>query len=580
MKKRYTSEKNILQLIALLKAHGVKKVVASPGNTNISFIGSIQNDADFEIYSCVDERSAAYMACGLSEESNEPVVISCTGATAARNYPSALTEAFYRKLPILAITSSQPFGRTGQLFPQFTDRSTQFKDIVTMSVQIPTPYTKEEYWSNNVKINSAILQLTRNGGGPVHINIETLFSRDFSVKKLPDERVIYRIYSDSERPELDTKKICIFIGSHKKINQELEEEIDKFCAKYNAMVLCDQTSNYKGKFRVLGGLIAGQDEYYASCRTADLIIHLGEISGAYYSFRDTRVWRVSKDGEVRDPLKMLTHVFQMSEMEFFKYYNDLDREPVQNTYYGEWIKELTKMERLLPELPLSNVWLCKQTASRLPKNAVLHLGILNSLRSWNLFDVPNSVYTYSNVGGFGIDGILSSCVGASLANTEKIYFCVLGDLAFFYDINVLGNRHIGNNLRILVSNNGTGYEMHCAGSLGKDFGRNEADKFFAAGGHNGSQSRDVIKNFALSLGFEYLKAETKEEYLSQLEYFISSESHDSPIIFEVFVNLEDDDFAYESTKRTVISKRNILKRYTRRILGEKFFSKIKMVLNK
>ena len=81
----YVNESNTLQLIALLKKHNIKKIVASPGNTNISFIGSIQDDPFFQIYSCVDERSAAYIACGLSEESNEPVVLSCTGATAARN---------------------------------------------------------------------------------------------------------------------------------------------------------------------------------------------------------------------------------------------------------------------------------------------------------------------------------------------------------------------------------------------------------------------------------------------------------------------------------------------------------------
>lgn len=121
MENYYTSEENILQLITLLKAHGVRKVVASPGTTNITFVGSIQNDPDFEVYSCVDERSACYMACGLSVESGEPVALSCTGATAARNYPSGLTEAYYRHIPIVAITSSQYFGKVGQMNAQFTD---------------------------------------------------------------------------------------------------------------------------------------------------------------------------------------------------------------------------------------------------------------------------------------------------------------------------------------------------------------------------------------------------------------------------------------------------------------------------
>ena len=72
MEFNYTTEKNVQIVIALLKAHGVKKIIASPGTTNVTFMGSVQNDSYFEIYSAADERSAAYIACGLAEESGEP----------------------------------------------------------------------------------------------------------------------------------------------------------------------------------------------------------------------------------------------------------------------------------------------------------------------------------------------------------------------------------------------------------------------------------------------------------------------------------------------------------------------------
>ena len=64
----YTAERNAQIVISLLKAHGIKRVIASPGATNVAFVASIQQDPFFEIYSCVDERSAAYMACGLAAE--------------------------------------------------------------------------------------------------------------------------------------------------------------------------------------------------------------------------------------------------------------------------------------------------------------------------------------------------------------------------------------------------------------------------------------------------------------------------------------------------------------------------------
>ncbi|MEI3005177.1 MAG: hypothetical protein V8T87_11240 [Victivallales bacterium] len=45
MLQHYTDERNIQIVISLLKAHGIKRVVASPGTTNLSFVASIQQDS-------------------------------------------------------------------------------------------------------------------------------------------------------------------------------------------------------------------------------------------------------------------------------------------------------------------------------------------------------------------------------------------------------------------------------------------------------------------------------------------------------------------------------------------------------
>lgn len=68
----YSKEKNVQIIISLLKQYGIRKVIASPGSTNISMVASMQQDPFFEMYSSVDERSAAYMACGMAAESGEP----------------------------------------------------------------------------------------------------------------------------------------------------------------------------------------------------------------------------------------------------------------------------------------------------------------------------------------------------------------------------------------------------------------------------------------------------------------------------------------------------------------------------
>lgn len=136
MSKFYTDEVNAQIVTALLKANGIKRIIASPGTTNIPITGSVQNDPFFEVYSSVDERSAAYLACGMANETGEPVVLSCTGATASRNYMPGMTEAYYRKLPVIAITSTASIIDVGHLLPQCIDRSIIPRDVARVSVTL------------------------------------------------------------------------------------------------------------------------------------------------------------------------------------------------------------------------------------------------------------------------------------------------------------------------------------------------------------------------------------------------------------------------------------------------------------
>ncbi len=205
--KFYTSERNVQILLSLLKANGIKKIIASPGTTNYSLVGSVQNDPWFEVYSSVDERSAAYMACGMAAESGEPIVFTCTGATASRNYIPGMTEAFYRKLPILAVTSHQGTDRIGQLIPQNIDRRNIPNDIALLQVELPVVRDSRDEDYVMMEANKAVLELRRNGGGPVHINLFTSYSRDFSVKTLPEVLVMHRFMAWDKLPEMPEGRI-------------------------------------------------------------------------------------------------------------------------------------------------------------------------------------------------------------------------------------------------------------------------------------------------------------------------------------------------------------------------------------
>jgi len=545
MKRYYSDEIQIQVIIALLKKHGIKRVIASPGATNVTFVGSIQNDPHFEIYSSVDERSAGYIACGLATETKEPVVLSCTGATASQNYIPALIEAYYRKLPVMIITSTQKLSRVGHNIPQVTDRSVFPNDTVKYSTTLPFIRDEEELWECEIKVNRAILELSRRSGGPVHLNLPTSFNQNYNIKQLPEFRIINRITQNDVFPELPKGNIAIFIGSHIRMSDKLNNLIDSFCEANNAVVFCDHTSAYKGKYRLLISLLASQrfldlSEYQPNC-----IIHIGEISGDYFGIKllKDQVWRVNEDGELRDTFRGLRYVFEMPEEIFFKNYTNLPKEN-NNDYYNKFAAKLNNLRDNIPEIPFSNIWIASQLAAHIPKNSTVQFAILNTLRSWNFFELHKSITSFSNVGGFGIEGNLSSLIGASLSNKEKLYYCFIGDLAFFYDMNVIGNRHVSNNVRIMLINNGKGVEFRNFNHTAAQFG-DDADKFIAAAGHYGNKSKDLVKEYACNLGFEYLSAENKKEFNDKYKRFILPEITKQPILFEVFTNAVKESQALE-----------------------------------
>lgn len=574
----YSNERNIQIVISLLKANNIKKIVASPGATNFSFVGSLQNDPFFEIYSSVDERSAAYIACGIAAESGEPVVLTCTGSTASRNYLPGLTEAYYRKLPVLAITSHQGKDRLGQLIFQNIDRSNPPHDAVKLSVELPVVKDERDEAFVMMEANKAILELHRNGGGPVHINMFTTYSRDFSVKELPPVRVMKRVQAWEEMPQMPKGNICVYVGSHVHFTPEQTTAVDAFCATHDAIVICDHTSGYYGKYRLLPTLAQFQrtDTLF---ETFDLMVHIGEISAA--TFAGTvpvkEIWRVSEDGELRDPFKKLTTVFQMSELAFFKHYSDAKAN--KHAAIDKYRAAFAEIYNHIPELPFSNIWTASQLSARLPKGSLFHISASNSRRCWNMFHLPEGVQCTSNVGCCGIDGCTSSMIGSSLASPNRLCYLVTGDLAFFYDLNALGNRHIGNNVRILLINNAIGAEFKLGIHMCYTFLDN-ADKYMAAAGHYGAKSPVLVKHFSEDLGFQYLSATNKEEFLAALETFANPNITGKPMILEVFTTHENENEALNLMTSITFDAKHKVANAIRSVAGEKGIKAIKSILGK
>ena len=145
-------------------------------------------------------------------------------------------------------------------------------------------------------------------------------------------------------------------------------------------------------------------------------------------------------------------------------------------------------------------------------------------------------------------------------------------MAFFYDMNSIGNRHVGKNLRIIVINNGKGTEFrnysHPAAALG-----DQADDYVAAGGHYGNKSGMLLKHYAEDLGFEYLSARNKGEFEHNASKLLTSSMKDKSILLEVFTDSVDESNALYQLRHTIPEAK--AKALVKSTLGEKNIQKLK-----
>ena len=95
-------------IVTLLAEHGVKRVVLSPASRNAPLLMAFSRPPDIQDYVVVDERTAAFMALGMSQRSGEPVALVCTSGTALLNYAPAVAEAYHQQIPLIVISVDAP----------------------------------------------------------------------------------------------------------------------------------------------------------------------------------------------------------------------------------------------------------------------------------------------------------------------------------------------------------------------------------------------------------------------------------------------------------------------------------------
>ncbi|MDR0429940.1 MAG: 2-succinyl-5-enolpyruvyl-6-hydroxy-3-cyclohexene-1-carboxylic-acid synthase [Tannerellaceae bacterium] len=545
----YSNKKNVLQLVALLKAFEIKQIVLSPGSRNSPVTHSFAVDSFFTCHTVVDERSAGFYAIGIIMHTGKPVAVCCTSGTAVLNLGPSVAEAYYQQLPLLIITADRPGAWIGQMAGQTFPQPGVFNTLVKKSVQLPEINTSEDEWYCNRLINEALLELNYPIAAPVHINIpvsEPLF--EYTIGQLPQVRKIDRCISTpemDEKLEMDGygerfqqyKKRMIVVGQllWQWQTEDIRELLEEMAEEHDCIILAEHLSNIRSPYIIsnfdvfLYALPKEEQDTYGP----ELLITFGghivskRIKQFLQKNKPKEHWHISPTGEIIDLYKCLTHVIEADALSVLDYLVSCDN-PDENgdkPYALSWGNAIKKLPpaRIME---FSDLLVVKELIETIPRDSALHLANSSSVRLAQLFPLRSDVMIYCNRGTSGIDGCLSTTVGYASVS-EKLTFLLIGDLAFFYDMNGLWNRQINKNIRILLNNNGGGEIFYTLPGLNKS----EALETYISASH-----QTQAKAWAEATGFTYLSISNESE-LKKTMYVFTDNKSDKPILLEVFSSM-------------------------------------------
>ncbi len=473
------SNKKIVQILGeVLKFNKIKNIIISPGSRNVPIIINFFNKKFFNTYSIIDERCAGFFALGLSQQIKKPVILNCTSGSSVVNYYPSITEAFYQKIPIIIITSDRPKEMIDTFDGQSIYQEKIFGKHVVNSTQLTEDETKNGVWYNGRLINESINTciLTKK---PIHINIplsEPLYKTSTHIKV--NTKIIkifytkniieYNQYKNEKKIWNKCKKKMILLGMNSP-NKNLKKILKKINIDSSIIILSETTSQICGNnfFSNIEQLLFSMTiKSWNTNFKPKIILTIGIniISKKIKYFLKKKSpkyhWHIGDDNGCPDNYKKLTVHFTINPEFFFKKIYDKKNIVISN-YKKNWEKlqkKIIKKQKffLKKETSFSDLTVLFIVFSRIPKYSIIHLGNSMIIRYYQILKTKNSIKSYCNRGVSGIDGSVSTAIGASIAIKKNKVTLIVGDISFFYDSNALWNKYVPNNFRIILINNGGG----------------------------------------------------------------------------------------------------------------------------
>lgn len=517
----------IIDLVAICAKKGIEHAILSPGSRCAPLTLAFARHPDIHARTISDERSAAFIALGMAQQLNQPVVLVCTSGSAALNYYPAIAEAFFQQIPLVILTADRPSAWIDQWDGQTIFQPEVYGKHVKKSFHFPDSFANEEQiWHAARIVNEAINLSKQFPAGPVHINVplrEPFYPAEnekFKFPEIPREFTTVSSQTHLSKESLkhiksrlnDVSRILIVPGQQRP-NAQIQSLLDQLSKNQKAVIVSDSISNLQSESTInLHDHWLGNESFHPSL-APDLVISFGKsvISKSLKQFlRKTASshWHIQPDGQAKDTYQHLTRILACSPSQFLNWLTQ--NLPEQNVEFQfKWLsleKNVSEsLQKTFDSVEFGEYPALHFILQKIPSSSKLHLANSMAVRYVNFLGKrPQEIIC--NRGTSGIDGSNSTAVGCTFTTKEPVTL-ITGDMAFFYDRNAFWHNYSTPNLRVVIINNHAGGIFRLIDGPSK---QPELEEFFE------TKQQLSANHLAKEFGFFYIKVKNQQELESAL----------------------------------------------------------------
>jgi 2-succinyl-5-enolpyruvyl-6-hydroxy-3-cyclohexene-1-carboxylate synthase len=482
-------------LVDELARAGVRHACVSPGSRSAPLALALWRADDVRVWVHVDERSSGFFALGLAQQTGQPVAVLTTSGTAGANLHPAVAEASESRTPLIVITADRPpevrDRGAGQTIDQIKLYGTSVRWFCEVGVHQATDEGLLHMRSTGAR---AVAKASGSPPGPVHLNVPlteplapdeiagdvpatSALARDGR----PDGEPITRVARAAGAPGEETvSRFAELIATERGVilagrqhDPEIAVAVAALSEACGYPVLPEPTSQVRAGEHSLDTVVAHYDAIFRRlpARLApELVVRVGDM----VTSKAVRTWLtenracrqvvVDPHGAWNEPTASADLVARADPGLLFGSF----AEEIGRRENRSWLEAWLAADRTaaaaidgyldgLGDEPFEPR-VHRRLAAVLPPLSTVYVASSMPVRDLESFfpAVDRPLRFFANRGANGIDGTVSSGLGAAAATHERA-FVLLGDLALYHDMNgLLAYRRHGVEATIVVFDNGGG----------------------------------------------------------------------------------------------------------------------------